>query len=219
MTDNSPRPGAVAVVTVEPDLALHIIDLLDAADVLTWGAPAGPLTEVMVPAGELDHARATIELVLPGLLAEESGELLPDDPPAERLSQRLIRRSDWTSESPAPDAAPPPGWRLHDGQQAFADYLLGDSLAGALAPDEDDPEDDYLPPEPPPLPRGDTVARFAWLGAIGGPILLIISGLLQLPTFVNVIALAGFVIGFGVLVARMPDRSPHDDDPGGGAVV
>ena len=104
---------------------------------------------------------------------------------------------------------------MQDGQETFAEYLFGDTgLGDELPPDE---ADDYLPPEPPPLPQGDTVSRFAWLGAIGGPILLIISGFLHLPAVVNVLAVAGFVGGFGVLVARMPDRS--DDDPGDGAVV
>jgi hypothetical protein len=80
-------------------------------------------------------------------------------------------------------------------------------------------EDDFIPPEPPPIPRGDVVSRFAWLGAIGGPILMVIALLVDLPSVVAATALAGFVLGFGVLVARMPDRARQDDGWDDGAVL
>jgi len=213
MTDRSATPGAVRLVAVEPDLATHVIDLLDAADILAWPVDQGALTQVMIPANELQRASATLDLVLPGLLAEESGELLPPDEAAAGpgpLSGRLLRRSDW---GPAQPQAPP----VQDGRRVFDEIRLGGHLEDD--PDYDWDDEGFEPPEPPPIPRGDTVSRFAWLGAIGGPILMTLSVLLQLPSEVAMVGLGGFVAGFGVLVARMPERARKDDGPDNGAVL
>jgi hypothetical protein len=87
------------------------------------------------------------------------------------------------------------------------------------AADEDDAEEGYIPPEPPPFPRGDPVSRFAWSAVIGGPVFLLIAALIwrNLPTPLLLVALLAFVAGFVTLVARMPPD--HPDDPDDGAVV
>jgi len=86
-------------------------------------------------------------------------------------------------------------------------------------PDEDDEEEGYQPPEPPPLPRGDLVSRLAWGAVIGGPLFLLVAALTwkSLPTYLLLLALTAFVGGFVTLVARMPQE--HPDDPDDGAVV
>ena len=84
-------------------------------------------------------------------------------------------------------------------------------------------DEHFVPPEPPPLPRGDTISRLAWAGVIGGPLVLLLAALLggylpfPVPTAVLLLALAAFIGGFVTLVARMPGESP--DDPDHGAVV
>ena len=84
-------------------------------------------------------------------------------------------------------------------------------------------DDHFVPPEPPPLPRGDAISRLAWAGVIGGPLVLLLAALLGgylpfgVPTAVLLLALAAFIGGFVTLVARMPGESP--DDPDHGAVV
>ena len=79
-------------------------------------------------------------------------------------------------------------------------------------PPAPDPEDTFVPPEPPPLPKLDTVGRLAWGGVLGGPLLVLISviipGLIG-PTVVTVGILA-FVAGFLTLVLR----SPHEPKDG-----
>ncbi|WP_444544894.1 hypothetical protein [Streptomyces daqingensis] len=88
--------------------------------------------------------------------------------------------------------------------------------------DEDD-EGHFVPPEPPPLPQTDPTTKFAWLGVLGGPLLLIFAILFQqdLTWWITTLGVGGFLGGFATLVARMRDGSDEDDwdDPGRGAVV
>ena len=90
---------------------------------------------------------------------------------------------------------------------AFIDELLA---PGPLAADR------FVPEEPPALqaPR-DTVARFAWAGLIGGPLLSIASVAMSWGTLVTTAGFAAFVAGFATLIARREDRDDDDD----GAVV
>ncbi|OIK29345.1 hypothetical protein [Streptomyces malaysiense] len=86
--------------------------------------------------------------------------------------------------------------------------------------DEDD-EGHFVPPEPPPLDTGDTTSRFAWLGVVGGPVLLLVAVLLgwEMTWWLTTLAVGGFLGGFATLVARMRTDEDDDDDPGRGAVV
>ncbi|GAA2727925.1 hypothetical protein [Streptomyces nogalater] len=86
--------------------------------------------------------------------------------------------------------------------------------------DEDD-EGHFVPPEPPPLPTADTTARFAWLGVVGGPVLLLAAVLLRwdMTWWLATLGIGGFLGGFVTLVARMRTGDEEDDDPGRGAVV
>ena len=94
---------------------------------------------------------------------------------------------------------------------AFIDELLE---PGELA------SDTYHPPEPPPIPRpADTIARFAWAGALGGPALLVATTVLSLGTFIGGIGVLASVAGFITLIARMDEHRSADDRPDGGAVV
>ncbi|HEY6794467.1 MAG TPA: hypothetical protein VI248_07270 [Kineosporiaceae bacterium] len=126
-------------------------------------------------------------------------------------------------EGPAAGAAPgterwdPPLRRISlPGEGTDGD--VASSPAGPPA-GEDGEEEGYVPPEPPPFPRGDLVARLAWAGVIGGPVFLLLAALLwrSLPTILLLLALTAFVGGFVTLVARMPQENP--DDPDDGAVV
>jgi hypothetical protein len=88
---------------------------------------------------------------------------------------------------------------------------------------DDDPADAFLPPEPPPIPRpADTVARFAWAGVIGGPVLLVADYALSLGRFVSGVAIVMAIGGFVTLVARRREHSPDErwgeDHFGDGAI-
>ncbi|MFJ8945806.1 hypothetical protein ACIRG4_21650 [Streptomyces sp. NPDC102395] len=87
--------------------------------------------------------------------------------------------------------------------------------------DEGD-EGHFVPPEPPPLPTADTTARFAWLGVLGGPVLLLVAVLLgwEMTWWLTTVCVGGFLGGFATLVVRMnPGDDEDDGDPGRGAVV
>ncbi|MET8676495.1 hypothetical protein ABZW18_02535 [Streptomyces sp. NPDC004647] len=90
------------------------------------------------------------------------------------------------------------------------------------AASEDDPDEGhFVPPEPPPLPSADTTAKFAWLAVLGGPLLLLLTVLLQweMTWWIATLGIGGFLGGFATLVIRMRDDDDEDDDPGRGAVV
>ncbi len=83
-----------------------------------------------------------------------------------------------------------------------------------------DPADHFVPAAPPPLPKLDPHKQLAWLGLAGGPLLLLFAALftVALPTWVALLAVAGFVAGFITLVATLDGRS-EDRGSDDGAVV
>lgn len=83
---------------------------------------------------------------------------------------------------------------------------------------DEEPDDRYVPPTPEPLPPLDPLRTAAWTAVIGGPLLLIVTALLQivLPQWLAGLAVLAFVAGFVTLVVLM---RTSDDDPGDGAVV
>ncbi|GHD27066.1 hypothetical protein GCM10010313_66780 [Streptomyces violarus] len=86
--------------------------------------------------------------------------------------------------------------------------------------DEDD-EGHFVPPEPPPLPEADVTAKFAWLGVLGGPVLLLLAVVLgwDMTWWLATAGIGGFLGGFATLVMRMRTDDEDDEDPGRGAVV
>ena len=98
------------------------------------------------------------------------------------------------------------------------DYTTPEPADGDF--DEDD-EGHFVPPEPPPLPAADATAKFAWLGVIGGPVLLLLAVLLgwEMTWWLATVGIGGFLGGFVTLVTRMRADDEDDGDPGRGAVV
>lgn len=131
------------------------------------------------------------------------------------------------------DATPVPRWPASEDVDENSYEPLIDVPAGLIVGDTDeeppeepparrteDHHDHFVPPEPPRGPRLDWISRAAWLGLIGGPVLLIAAALLDFGTGrTTTIAVVGFIGGFLTLVIRMKDRLPPEDTPDDGAVV
>lgn len=83
-------------------------------------------------------------------------------------------------------------------------------------PDDDvdpwqDPDDGFVPPPLPPIPRPPNDRLAAWIGVLGSPLALVLTAILQvdLPEWAILALVAAFVGGFLYLVFRTP-RSPRD---------
>jgi len=162
----------------------------------------------------------------------------PPDPPGARpfkpVEDLALLEKDAPAEQDAPGKKDVQPHNDGSGEQRPARPLGGSvSFAPGVGPrdhrppkpsegdfDEDD-EGHFVPPEPPPLPTADTTAKFAWLGVVGGPVLLLLAVLLgwDMTWWLATAGIGGFLGGFATLVARMRTDDDEDDDPGRGAVV
>ncbi|GGV15345.1 hypothetical protein [Streptomyces griseoflavus] len=163
------------------------------------------------------------------------GEEPPDPPgakPFKSVEDLALLEAETNDEDGAGTKAPPrkaedkPAKPL-GGSVSFApgvggggprDYSVAEPAEEDL--DESD-EGHFVPPEPPPLPETDVTSRFAWLGVLGGPLLLLLAVLLgwEMTWWLTTLCIGGFLGGFATLVMRMRTDEDDEDDPGRGAVV
>jgi hypothetical protein len=90
---------------------------------------------------------------------------------------------------------------------------------GGAAEQRERAEEHFVPPVPPPVPRGTPARRIAWAGLFVPPVLMLAAVVFgwTYADWVSMLLVAGFVGGFVFLVATMPrDRGEDGDD---GAVV
>ena len=81
--------------------------------------------------------------------------------------------------------------------------------------DASDPDEHYVPPPAPPLPRPEPRRLIAWAGLLGAPLVgLLFLVLGALPTYVSFLLFCWFVGGFAYLVATMNDRGGDGWDDG-----
>lgn len=151
--------------------------------------------------------------LLTTLTETDSADTPPSPKQGSGLSSRLIRQHDDSHEESDDE---------HDGLDFTDDrQARDDAMATAGGPRDyavaDDLDEKFSPPEPPPLPRPrDAIDRFAWGGAIGGPMVVVVSYVFGLGTTWGGVGFAAFAAGFITLVARMKTERDSDDD---GAVV
>ncbi|MDQ0580499.1 hypothetical protein [Streptomyces rishiriensis] len=135
-----------------------------------------------------------------------------------------------SAEEPVKDPAEKPGEEKEPARPPLGSSIafapgVGPRDHTAPEPSEEDFDGDdeghFVPPEPPPLPAADTTAKFAWLGVIGGPLLLLLAVLLgwEMTWWLSTVGIGGFLGGFATLVMRMRTDDEEDGDPGRGAVV
>ena len=98
--------------------------------------------------------------------------------------------------------------------------LLRDAGAGAdsgprdYSPPEDESDGSFVPEEPPPLGSGEPLVILAWLGASGGPLLLLLFAMFwrSAPLTVVLGVVAVFVASSGYLLFRLPQHRDEGDD-------
>lgn len=95
------------------------------------------------------------------------------------------------------------------------------ALVEQLKTVEADEEEHFTPPSPTLHLTNDPVTRAAWVGIIGGPLLLLANvwGVFTLDGLAPAVGVIAFVSGFVALVVRMPDRLSVDEGPDDGAVL
>ena len=136
--------------------------------------------------------------------------------PAERTRALFGNRLHNQSSGPRP--APWPGAAGGTGSGAAGgDGPRPSGPRDYVAPEEDD-DAGFEPPEPPPLGSGEPLLVLAWLGAAGGPLLLLLFAMFwrdaPLALVLGIIAL--FAASAGYLLYRLPTHRQDGDD---GSVV
>ncbi|WP_399884083.1 hypothetical protein ACGH7X_10795 [Streptomyces sp. BBFR51] len=149
----------------------------------------------------------------------------PPDPPGAKpfksVEDLALLEPEVNDEKPSADR--PSSARPLGSSVAFAPGVGPRDHTPAEPAEDDFDEDDeghFVPPEPPPLPDADPTSKFAWLGVLGGPVLLLLAVVLgwDMTWWLTTLSIGGFLGGFATLVVRMR-TGDEDDDPGRGAVV
>lgn len=126
-----------------------------------------------------------------------------------------------------PDAgnAPPhnePPHRPRTVQEVFGPLDGSDGWRSHTPPEDNEDDEEFVPPAPRSLPAGDLGFWGALIGLVGGPLLLLLIAVFGDggERFWLMVAIAMTFCGFALLVLRLPARKdPEDDDPDDGAVV
>lgn len=145
----------------------------------------------------------------------------------DNFGERAQLDDDTTGTDPSPGSDPArrdPGAGPGTGPGSLPPAsLFRDPLAGRPEPspaddrgDGAEPEERFVPPTPPPLPRPAPPRLAAWAGVLGMPVLLVVLLVAQvaLPPWWTTVMALWFLGGFAYLVAAMPGERPDDGDNG-----
>lgn len=194
------------------------------------GPVAGPGPEA--PDGPSGGATGTgPDRVGLGKTGEDRADGKPPEKPGQGSTDRTDRDDGGLTVEERPRSEPSPGSPDRPGGNGVGSFVVfapgvgpRDWSAAEASDDDLDGTDEghFVPPEPPPLPKADVTAKFAWIAVLGGPLLLVLMVLLQQPVtwWITLLGIGGFLGGFATLVARMKHDDEDDEElPGGGAVV
>lgn len=82
------------------------------------------------------------------------------------------------------------------------------------SPADDESDGRFIPEEPPPLGSGEPLVILAWLGAAGGPLMLLLFAMFwrsaPLPVVLGIVTI--FIASSGYLLFRLPQNRDEDDD-------
>ncbi|WP_324644749.1 hypothetical protein [Pseudarthrobacter sp. LT1] len=140
------------------------------------------------------------------------GEHLPTGPVAaapEPPAQPTFRDFD-----PLGLAGSPPAEMSAAERQARPGNGADGSGEGPRDYDVDDDGEEFVPEEPPSLAGTDPLTMLAWLGAVGGPVALLLSAMFwrSAPLLAIVGIVAVFVLATVFLIMKLPQEKNGDDD-------
>jgi hypothetical protein len=100
------------------------------------------------------------------------------------------------------------------GQRAAGSNEIPDAAPGPRDYETDDDDGAFVPEEPPSLAGADPMTVLAWIGAVGGPIALVLSAMFWRSA--PLVAILGMVAAFAVavvfLIMKLPgEKDEHDD--------
>jgi hypothetical protein len=141
------------------------------------------------------------------------------DPPAAAAPWPAAEDDTAADREPPTDHEPPTAPRLGSTWAGWEDVTA--TAADAEPDDETDDDEDFVPPTPPPIPRGDAVLRWAWVGAVGAPIMALFLAVIgwDFNGLVGLGLVSAFLAGFATLVSRMRTGPTDRDNPDDGAVL
>jgi len=87
-------------------------------------------------------------------------------------------------------------------------------LRGARDYEGSEDEGAFVPEEPPSLANTDPLTMLAWLGAVGGPVALLLAAMFwrSAPLLAVLGIVAAFVVSVVYLIMKLPqEKDEHDD--------
>ncbi|MDQ0821786.1 hypothetical protein QFZ79_004161 [Arthrobacter sp. V4I6] len=129
---------------------------------------------------------------------------LAGGPPIELSAKERLART--------PEATGAPGAVDSSGRDAAMDGP--EALAGPRDYEADDDDGAFVPEEPPSLAGADPMTVLAWLGAVGGPIALLMSAMFwrSAPLMAVLAIVAAFTASVVFLIMKLPgEKDEHDD--------
>ncbi|QWF77527.1 hypothetical protein [Amycolatopsis sp. CA-230715] len=158
---------------------------------------------------EPDNVDEAFAAIVAGLRAEGLGQDIVE----ERASKEPKAKSaEGKEKEPEPQDT---GWRT--GGTDWDATVLGRDPS---PPDPDDPEEHYIPPEPPPLPKPRKGAFVVLLFFVVGILLLVAPSIAGVSaTLATPLGILSLAIGLALLLLRVRQGPPDGADPTNGAQV
>lgn len=229
---------------VDPRVGEHLLDVLYIAGIAAYLEPTSDIDSytraVSLPSPPSDRLfvdRASRPAAT-SLIAEHADDAVPT--PTARDSDRAVDDA-WAAivaDYHRDSDTPVPPWPAAEDESEDADPPAQDggvrrsriptrrerptppAEAVASTAEDVDPEDHYVPPPPPPVPRLQQGTLGALVSIAFGAMLLVAPGVLDLGGDISfVLGVFGIVFGVGMLVYRMREKLPDEDNPDDGAVV
>ena len=167
---------------------------------------------------EPEHNESTDEEVWKDLVArleemDDGGPAAPDAGPA-APGPEAPSAPEVPAAPAAPAAAPDAGTPAERTRALFRNQPPAGGPRDYTAPEDNGEEGGFVPPEPPPLGTGEPLVVLAWIGAIGGPLLLLVFAMLwrSAPLAVVLGTIAVFVGSAAYLLFRLPQYRDEGDD-------